>query len=133
MKEFDQPPPQVLRFPIRLPTDFTDRLGYRGRCQIIGTYWECAGDDLAVYDGDTLSVGLHDGYAWLALMQVPLVRHWREEHEVDLGSSGAPETHHLVVNRRDGAAFVTDPDRARRRRLLLADRARYARAFSARK
>lgn len=84
----------LMPFPFELPERFLEQIGYQGRWHLVGMYWEEAGDELAVYDPDMLSVGMHNHYPYLELMHRGQVRHWLNEHYIDLGSSdGPPATH----------------------------------------
>lgn len=101
--------PALRQFPF-LPPDFLDQVGYRDRFDVVGLFWDGSGDELALYVPGWSGAGLHNNYAWLAVMRQPRVWAWLSEHMIHFGSSDRPETHHLVVVRdSDGCTGYTVP------------------------
>ena len=107
-------PTFLLRFPFGLPERFLDQIEYKGPDSLVGLYWECGGDELAVYDSRTESAGMHNHWPYLELMRRPLVWHWLDENYIDLGSSEEPGTHHMIVSKERNEGYIAEEREARR-------------------
>ncbi|GEM_PF-6774271 len=107
---------EVINFPFSLPERFLDQIGYSGLYQIVGLYWESAGDELAVYDPLGQSAGAHNHWPYLDLMRQPQVWHWLSEFLIDLGSSDSFQepSHHLVVSGPTNEGYIARASIARR-------------------
>lgn len=100
-------------FPFALPNGFLDRIGYRGGRDLVGLYWESAGDELAVYDDRSEWVGQHEHWEYLRLVRRLDVGYWLLHRMIDLGSTDTPAVHHLIVDRRRNQAWVAAARQAR--------------------
>ena len=97
-------------FPFDLPAGFVEQLGYRGVCRFVAAHWD-AGDELAIRDDAFLLVGA-DRYPYLAVIRQREVRAWLWEHSIDLGSSDAPATHWLIVDRETDDGYIAPVEEA---------------------
>jgi hypothetical protein len=77
----------------------------------VALWWEPAGDELAFGDGIASGAGQLNHWPYLDYLHprgagLGPIPAWLVEHEIDLGSSEAPATHALVLDRDTGHARV---------------------------
>ncbi|TAK28832.1 MAG: hypothetical protein EPO21_22005 [Chloroflexota bacterium] len=104
----------LMRFPFDLPERFLDEVHYTGPDQLVGLYWQSAGDELAVYDHQSEWVGMHNHNVWLKLSRDPRIWSWLDDHYVNLGSSDGTESHHMIVWKERNESYVAKVRQARR-------------------
>lgn len=79
---------------VAVPPAIEYTLGYRRRARLVGFFWEAAGDELRVADGQLT----HDGEwgAWLLLVEHPVME--GELRPYRFGSSDEPAQHMLLLD-----------------------------------
>ena len=134
---FDLPPDFLTRLgyerAVGAPFQITDELRDQLRCMFgaedlaafaasvaarrprrwVALFWEPAGDELGWTDGQSSGAGQLDHWPFLDLVHRPQVRGWLVEYQVDLGSSEAPGSRALVIDRETGQAWVAPMATAR--------------------
>jgi hypothetical protein len=92
--------------PLPLPPGFLVAFGYRGTRRFLALYWEPCGDESCYCDGVSTAVGMTDDWLYLDFIRQPHVLRWREEHDLDLGSSDGEAKDWLVVDSSTGKLFA---------------------------
>lgn len=86
-----------------VPPMLEEALGYDGTARLVAFYWDPNGDECSWNDG-RLSVCGANWWAWLAYTQHPLI--CLHLLPYDLGSSEAPASHWLVLDREARQLYV---------------------------
>jgi hypothetical protein len=80
----------------------------------VALWWESGGDELAWSDGAHSGAGQLEHWSWLEYVRQGMIHGWLVEYEIQLGSSDAPASHALVVDRQSAIAYVAPMALARR-------------------
>jgi len=103
-----------IKAPFLIPTGFLRSFGYPCPRRLVALYWTPLGDEACFDDGQHSACGLADNWLYLSFLRRQDVWAWRDENDLNFGTSDEDAEHWLVVDAHTGEVYAAPRDEARR-------------------